>query len=172
MPSRCSQSIFYSQRYRRSSSFHSNLGLSPFLHPRPAALSLPTLFLLFFRLLSLSLSRPPLFFSFLPVFPAFENIRGSPFLPPHVFSLVGPYESILEPQLIRAHWSIIRQSSTHPVSSQTSRCPTHAPTAEPLRPTVVVLPPLRTIRHCVCKATVSWLGSDLVHSRIVRQLFA
>ncbi|GFU15524.1 hypothetical protein TNCV_2298921 [Trichonephila clavipes] len=46
MPSRCSQSIFYSQRHRRSSSFQSNLGLSPFLHPRPTplSLSLPTLF--------------------------------------------------------------------------------------------------------------------------------
>ncbi|GFV26567.1 hypothetical protein TNCV_2102321 [Trichonephila clavipes] len=49
MPSRCSQSIFYSQRHRRSSSFHSNLGLSPFLHPRPALLSLVS-FLFFFSL--------------------------------------------------------------------------------------------------------------------------
>ncbi|GFT18984.1 hypothetical protein TNCV_3212191 [Trichonephila clavipes] len=32
MSKRCSQSIFYSQRHRRSSSFHSNLGLSPFLY--------------------------------------------------------------------------------------------------------------------------------------------
>ncbi|GFS89570.1 uncharacterized protein TNCV_1810571 [Trichonephila clavipes] len=78
--------------------------------------------------------------------------------------LTCPYESILEPQLIRAHWRIIRKSSSPLVSSQTSRCPTHAPTAKPLQPTVVVLPPLITIRHCVCKATVSCLGSDLVQS--------
>ncbi|GFS68420.1 uncharacterized protein LOC103524116 [Trichonephila clavipes] len=45
MPSWCNQSIFSSQRHRRSSSFHSNLGLSPFLHPRPAPLSLVSFFL-------------------------------------------------------------------------------------------------------------------------------
>ncbi|GFX37281.1 hypothetical protein TNCV_76251 [Trichonephila clavipes] len=66
MPSRCSQSIFHSQRHRRSSSYHSNLGLSPFPHPRPAPLSLsPDSFSpLFPSPLSLSLSRlfSPLFF--------------------------------------------------------------------------------------------------------------
>ncbi|GFV02173.1 uncharacterized protein TNCV_1573851 [Trichonephila clavipes] len=77
---------------------------------------------------------------------------GSPFLlPPHAFSLVSPYESILEPQLIRAYWRIIHQSSSSLVSSQTNRCPTHVPTAKPLRPTVVVLPPLMTIHLCVSK---------------------
>ncbi|GFV96950.1 uncharacterized protein TNCV_4351631 [Trichonephila clavipes] len=91
--------------------------------------------------------------------------------PPHAFSLVGPYESILEPQLIRAHWRIIRQSSSPLVSSQTSRCPTHAPTSKPLRPTVAVLPPLMTIRYCVCKATVSCLGSDLVYSSMASPLY-
>ncbi|GFV84211.1 tolloid-like protein 1 [Trichonephila clavipes] len=96
---------------------------------------------------------------------------GAVHFSPHAFLLVDPYESILEPQLIRAHWRIIRQSSTPLVSSKTSRCLTHAPTAEPLRPTVVVLPPLRTIRHRVCKATVSCLGSDLVHSSTARLLF-
>ncbi|GFV69039.1 hypothetical protein TNCV_2928681 [Trichonephila clavipes] len=60
MPSRCSQSIFYSQRHRRSS-FHSNLRLSPFLHPRPAPLSLPTLFLLFSRLLPFLLQKEPFY---------------------------------------------------------------------------------------------------------------
>ncbi|PRD30237.1 UNVERIFIED_CONTAM: hypothetical protein NCL1_27023 [Trichonephila clavipes] len=106
--------------------------------------------------------RPALVFSELFLFASLLKHQGH--LPLHAFSLVGPYESILEPQLIRAHWRIIRQSSTPLVSSQTSRCPTHAPTAEPFRPTVVILPPLRTIRHCKCKATVSCLGSDLVHS--------
>ncbi|GFX75386.1 uncharacterized protein TNCV_1724001 [Trichonephila clavipes] len=95
--------------------------------------------------------------------------QGQSISPPHAFSFVGPYESILEPQLIRAHLRIIRQSSM--VSSQSSRCPTDAQTAKPLRPTVVVLPPLMTIRHCVCKATVSCLGSDLVHSSMARLLY-
>ncbi|GFT91352.1 hypothetical protein TNCV_4285391 [Trichonephila clavipes] len=62
MPSRCSQSIFYSQRHRRSSSFHSNLGLSPFHHPRPAPLS-PDSFFSFFP--SSSFSPPS---SLLPSF--------------------------------------------------------------------------------------------------------
>ncbi|GFT61599.1 uncharacterized protein TNCV_34511 [Trichonephila clavipes] len=122
-----------------------------------------------------------------PPFPLSENDQPSSFrsffspfktsgavhfsLPPHAFSLVGPYESILEPQLIRANWRIIRQSSSSLVSSQTSRCPTHAPTAKPLRPTVVVLPPLMTIRYCVCKATVSCLGNDLVQSSMARLLY-
>ncbi|GFT90900.1 uncharacterized protein TNCV_2830171 [Trichonephila clavipes] len=62
------------------------------------------------------------------------------------------------------HWRTIRQSSSSRVSSQTCRCRTHAPTAKPFWPTVATLPPLMTIRHCICKATVSCLGSDLVHS--------
>ncbi|PRD19369.1 UNVERIFIED_CONTAM: hypothetical protein NCL1_57533 [Trichonephila clavipes] len=117
------------------------------------------------------LKRPALVFFELFLFPSLLKHQGQSISPPHAFSLVGPYESIFEPQLIRAHWRIIRQSSSPLVSSQTSRCPTHAPTAEPLRPTVVVLSPLRTIRHCVCKAAVSYLGSDLVHSSIARLLF-
>ncbi|GFX69662.1 uncharacterized protein TNCV_1770311 [Trichonephila clavipes] len=114
----------------------------------------------------------PSFFFFCFGFPGLLKHQGQSISPPHAFSLVGTYESILEPQLIRAHWRIIRQSSSPLVSSQTSRCPTHAPMAEHLRSTVVVLPPLRTIRLCVCKATVSCLGSDLVHSSIARLLFA
>ncbi|GFW45588.1 uncharacterized protein TNCV_3245261 [Trichonephila clavipes] len=115
-----------------------------------------------------SFLRSPSFFRFFQLF----KYQGQSISPPHAFFLLGPYESILEPQRIRAHWRIIRQSSSPLVSSQTSRFPTHAPTAEPLRPTVVVLPTLRTIRHCVCKVTVNCIGSDLVHSRIARLLFA
>ncbi|GFV36730.1 uncharacterized protein TNCV_1034061 [Trichonephila clavipes] len=101
--------------------------------------------------------RPALvFFDLFPLFSALlKHQRQSISPPPHAFSLVGPYESILEPKLTRAHWRIIRQSSSPLVSSQTSRCPTHAPTAKLLRPTVIVLPPLITICHCVRKAT--WL---------------
>ncbi|GFU54988.1 uncharacterized protein TNCV_4559631 [Trichonephila clavipes] len=89
---------------------------------------------------------------------------GQSFLTPDAFSLVGPYESNLETQFNRAHCRIIRQSSSPLVSSQIGRRPTHAVMTKPLRPTVTVLPPLMTIHHCVCKATVSCLGSDLVHS--------
>ncbi|GFW96451.1 zinc finger protein 91 [Trichonephila clavipes] len=110
-------------------------------------------------------------FSSLSVFPDLLKHQGQSISPPHAFSLVGPYESILEPQLIRAHWHIIRQSSSALVSSQTSRCPTHAPTAKLFQPTVALLPPLMTIRHCNCKATVSCHGSDLVHSSMARLLY-
>ncbi|GFW28718.1 uncharacterized protein TNCV_3714331 [Trichonephila clavipes] len=109
--------------------------------------------------------QPSSFRSFLSFFSPFA--QGSPFLPSHAFSLVGPYESILEPQLIRAHWCRIRQSFSPLVSSKTNRCPT----VKPLRPTVFVLPPLMTIRHCVCKATVSCLGSNLVQSSMARLLY-
>ncbi|GFT14901.1 hypothetical protein TNCV_3483511 [Trichonephila clavipes] len=64
MPSRCSQSIFSSQCHRRSSSFHSNLGLSPFLHPRPAPLSLVSSF---FSDPLTSLIYPQMFFPFPPL---------------------------------------------------------------------------------------------------------
>ncbi|GFV22786.1 uncharacterized protein TNCV_1317381 [Trichonephila clavipes] len=84
---------------------------------------------------------------------------GAVHFPPPAFSLVDPNESIPDPQLIRAHWRIIRQSSSPLVSSQTCRCQTHAPNT-----TIAILPPLMTIRHCICKATVSCPGSDLVHS--------
>ncbi|GFV97482.1 uncharacterized protein TNCV_2039901 [Trichonephila clavipes] len=69
------------------------------------------------------------------------------------------------------HWLIIHQSSSRLVSSQTFRCRTHAPTAKPSRPTVAALPSLVTIRRSICKAAVSCLGSDLVHSSMARLLY-
>ncbi|GFU55290.1 uncharacterized protein TNCV_4803211 [Trichonephila clavipes] len=122
----------------------------------------------------LSEKRPTLVFFNLPLFflfQTFQNNWGSPFLTPDAFSLVGPYESNLETQFNRAHCRIIRQSSSPLVSSQIGRRPTHAVMTKPLRPTVTVLPPLMTIHHCVCKATVSCLGSDLVHSSMARLLY-
>ncbi|GFU70410.1 uncharacterized protein TNCV_3442271 [Trichonephila clavipes] len=69
------------------------------------------------------------------------------------------------------HWRIVRQSSSPLISSQTCRRRTHAPTVKPFRPTVAALPPLMTIRHCICTVTVSCLGSDIVHSSMARLLY-
>ncbi|GFU86729.1 uncharacterized protein TNCV_1631751 [Trichonephila clavipes] len=122
---------------------------------RPA----PVFFELFLSFLSLS------------VFPDLLKYQGQSIFSLHVLSLVGPNESIPDPQLIRAHCSIIRQLSSPPVSSQTFRCPTHDPNTKLFRPTVAILLPLMSIRHCICKAKVTCLGSDLVYSSIARLLF-
>ncbi|GFT03764.1 uncharacterized protein TNCV_411481 [Trichonephila clavipes] len=69
------------------------------------------------------------------------------------------------------HWRRIRQSSSPLVSSQTSRCRTHASTDKPFWPTATALPPLMKIRHSICKTTVSCIGNDLVHSSMARLLY-
>ncbi|GFY02795.1 hypothetical protein TNCV_3506751 [Trichonephila clavipes] len=42
-------------------------------------------------------------------------------------------------------------------------CPAHAPNTKLFRPTVAILRPLMTIRHCTCKATVS-CASEVISS--------
>ncbi|GFU69684.1 hypothetical protein TNCV_2167321 [Trichonephila clavipes] len=56
-----------------------------------------------------------------------KSIRSESFLSPSTFFIGGAHMSQGSLKALnssRAGWSIIRQSSTHPVSSQTSRCPT------------------------------------------------